>query len=227
MGAVNDIDQLLTRMTGDEKHARAAFSTLDVIRVLYERILDVSPATVDDPRRDRFLLSKGHGPMAYYAVLCDRGFFPASWLDTWGSFDSPLGHHPDRNLVPGVEISSGSLGHGLPLAVGTALGLRAQGIDSRVVVLVGDAELDEGSNHEALELAAALGLDALTLVVVDNRSSSYAVPGRIAARLATEGWRVETVDGRDRQALEHAFTAHGDGVPNAVVATVLDKELAA
>lgn len=227
MGAVNDIDQLLTRMTGDEKHARAAFSTLDVIRVLYERILDVSPATVDDPRRDRFLLSKGHGPMAYYAVLCDRGFFPASWLDTWGSFDSPLGHHPDRNLVPGVEISSGSLGHGLPLAVGTALGLRAQGIYSRVVVLVGDAELDEGSNHEALELAAALGLDALTLVVVDNRSSSYAVPGRIAARLATEGWRVETVDGRDRQALEHAFTAHGDGVPNAVVATVLDKELAA
>ena len=100
MGAVNDIDQLLTRMTGDEKHARAAFSTLDVIQVLYERILDVSPETVDDPRRDRFLLSKGHGPMAYYAVLCDRGFFPASWLDTWGSFDSPLGHHPDRNLVP-------------------------------------------------------------------------------------------------------------------------------
>jgi transketolase len=214
-------------MTGDEKHARAAFSTLDVIRVLYERILDVSPPTVDDPRRDRFLLSKGHGPMAYYAVLCDRGFFPASWLDTWGSFDSPLGHHPDRNLVPGVEISSGSLGHGLPLAVGTALGLRAQGIDSRVVVLVGDAELDEGSNHEGLELAAALGLDALTLVVVDNRSSSYAVPGRIAARLATEGWRVETVDGRDRQVLEHALTARGDGVPNAVVATVLDKELVA
>lgn len=227
MGPVNDIDQLLTRMAGDEKHARAAFSTLDVLQVLYERILDVSPATVDDPRRDRFLLSKGHGPMAYYAVLCDRGFFPASWLDTWGSFDSPLGHHPDRNLVPGVEISSGSLGHGLPLAVGTALGLRAQGIGSRVVVLVGDAELDEGSNHEALELAAALGLDALTLVVVDNRSSSYAVPGRIAARLATEGWQVETVDGRDRHALEHALTARGDGVPNAVVATVLDKELAA
>ncbi len=227
MGAVNDIDQLLTRMTGDEKHARAAFSTLDVIQVLYERILDVSPETVDDPRRDRFLLSKGHGPMAYYAVLCDRGFFPASWLDTWGSFDSPLGHHPDRNLVPGVEISSGSLGHGLPLSVGTALGLRAQGIDSRVVVLVGDAELDEGSNHEALELAAALGLATLTVVVVDNRSSSYAVPGRIAARLATEGWQVGTVDGRDQHALQRALSARGDGVPNAVVATVLDKELAA
>ena len=222
MGSVNDIDLLLARMTGDEKHERAAFSTLDVIQVLYERVLDVSPETADDPRRDRFLLSKGHGPMAYYAVLCDRGFFPAAWLDRWAEFDSPLGHHPDRTLVPGVEISSGSLGHGLPLAVGTALGLRAQGIDARMVVLVGDAELDEGSNHEALELAAALGLDALTVVVIDNRTASYAVPGRIAARFATEGWQVETVDGRDQGALERALTARGHGVPNAVVATVLD-----
>lgn len=217
-----NIDQLLTRMTGDEKHSPAALSTLDVIRVLYERVLDLSPESVDDPRRDRFLLSKGHGPMAYYAVLCDRGFFPADWLDSWGSFDSPLGYHPDRNLVPGVEISSGSLGHGLPLAVGTTLGLRAQGIGARVVVLVGDAELDEGSNHEALELAAALGLDALTVVVVDNRSSSYAVPGRIAERFATEGWQVTSVDGRDHDALEKALSERGVGVPNAVVAIVLD-----
>jgi transketolase len=218
------IDHLLTLMTGDEKHSPAAFSTLDVIRVLYERVLDVSPETIDDPRRDRFLLSKGHGPAAYYAVLCDRGFFPESWLPAWGGFDSPLGFHPDRNLVPGVEISSGSLGHGLPLGVGMALGLRAQGIDSRVVVLVGDAELDEGTNHEALEVAAAFGLEALTVVVVDNRSTSYAVPGRIAARFATEGWLVETVDGRDHDALERALTARGAGVPNAVVATVLEYE---
>ncbi|WP_238342957.1 thiamine pyrophosphate-dependent enzyme [Nocardioides cynanchi] len=219
---MNDIRRLLTLMTGDEKHSLASISTLDVLRVLYERVLDVSPETVDDPRRDRFLLSKGHGPMAYYAVLCDRGFFPESWLTAWGTFDSPLGHHPDRNLVPGVEISSGSLGHGLPLAVGTALGLRAQGIDSRVVVLVGDAELDEGSNHEALELAAALGLDAVTVVVVDNRSTSYAVPGRIAERFTTEGWQVTTVDGRDHDALEKALSERGVGRPNAVVATVLD-----
>src|SRR4029079_992569 len=174
-----------------------------------------SPQNVDDPRRDRFLLSKGHGPSAYYAVLCDRGFIPQSWLGSWATFDSPLGYHPDRNLVPGVEISSGSLGHGLPLAVGTALGLRAQGIGSRVVVLVGDAELDEGSNHEALELAAALALDALTVVVVDNRSTSYAVPGRIAERFATEGWHVVTVDGRDLRDLEMALSERGLGVPNA------------
>ncbi len=220
---MSEIPRLMSLMTGDEKHSSAATSTLDVIRVLYERVLEVSPDTVADARRDRFYLSKGHGPMAYYAVLADRGFFPESWLSDWGSFDSPLGFHPDRNLVPGVEISSGSLGHGLPLAVGTALGLRAQGIDSRVVVLVGDAELDEGSNHEALELAAALSLDALTVVVVDNRSSSYAVPGRIADRFAVEGWHTESVDGRDHDALEKALTHRPVGQPNVVVAHVEEK----
>jgi transketolase len=221
---VDNIERLLGLLTGDEKHDVASYSTLQVLRVLYESVLDVSPESVDDPRRDRFLLSKGHGPAAYYAVLCDRGFFPESWLRDWGSFDSPLGYHPDRNLVPGVEISSGSLGHGLPIAVGTALGLRAQGIDSRVVVLVGDAELDEGSNHEALELAPALGLDSLTVVAVDNRSTSYAVPGRIAQRFATEGWQVATVDGRDRGELAKALSERPAGVPNVVVATVVDEE---
>ena len=213
----------MSLMTGDEKHSAAATSTLDVIRVLYERVLHVSPETAGDDRRDRFLLSKGHGPMAYYAVLCSRGFFPEEWLTGWASYDSPLGHHPDRNLVPGVEISSGSLGHGLPLAVGTALGLRAQGIDARVVVLVGDAELDEGSNHEAIELAAALGLDALTVVAIDNRSSSYAVPGRIEQRFAVEGWHAVTVDGRDHDVLEKALSHREVGRPNAVVAVVEEK----
>ncbi len=220
---MTEIARLMSLMTGDEKHSFAATSTLDVIRVLYERVLQVSPETIGDERRDRFYLSKGHGPMAYYAVLADRGFFPESWLSEWGSFDSPLGFHPDRNLVPGVEISSGSLGHGLPLAVGTALGLRAQGIGSRVVVLVGDAELDEGSNHEALELAAALSLDALTVVVVDNRSSSYAVPGRIADRFAVEGWHTVSVDGRDHDALEKALSHRPVGQPNVVVAHVEEK----
>ncbi len=216
-------EALMSLMTGDEKHSAAATSTLDVIRVLYERVLKVSPDTVSDAARDRFYLSKGHGPVAYYAVLAEQGFIPEEWLPGWGGYDSPLGFHPDRNLVPGVEIGSGSLGHGLPLAVGTALGLRAQGLASRVVVLVGDAELDEGSNHEALALAAALSLDALTVVVIDNRSSSYAVPGRIEQRFATEGWHAVTVDGRDHDALERALSHREFGRPNVVVATVEEK----
>jgi len=217
---MSQTERLMTLLTGDEKHSAAATSTLDVLRVLYERVLEISPESLGDSDRDRFYLSKGHGPMAYYAVLAERGFFPESWLSGWASYDSPLGFHPDRNLVPGVEISSGSLGHGLPLAVGTAIGLRAQGIASRVVVLVGDAELDEGSNHEALELAAALRLAALTVVVIDNRSSSYAVAGRIEGRFATEGWHAVTVDGRDHDVLEKALAHREVDRPNVVVATV-------
>jgi transketolase len=218
-----DLPRLMALMTGDEKHDAAATSTLDVIWVLYDRVLDVSPENIDDPGRDRFYLSKGHGPMAYYATLVAKGFFPEDWLAGWASYHSPLGHHPDRSLVPGVEISSGSLGHGLPLAVGTALGLRAQGLDSRVVVLVGDAELDEGSNAEAIQLAGALGLDRLTVVVVDNRSTSYHRPRAIAPRFAHEGWDAVTVDGRDHEALETALTRQVPGRPTVVVAEVEEK----
>ncbi len=219
----DDLPRLMGLMTGDEKHSVAATSTLDVLWVLYDRVLDVSPETAAHPARDRFYLSKGHGPMAYYATLVAKGFFPQTWLSGWASYDSPLGHHPDRNLVPGVEISSGSLGHGLPLAVGTALGLRAQGLDSRVVVLVGDAELDEGSNHEAIELAGALGLDRLTAVVVDNNSSTYNQRGQIPGRFAHEGWHAVTVDGRDHAELELALKQPVPGRPSVVVAEVEDK----
>ena len=215
-----DIPELYGRMAGDEKHEWAAASTLPVLWVLYDRVLDVAPDRVDDPRRDRFLLSKGHGPMAYYAVLAAKGFLDPSLLDTWTEWDSPLGLHPDRVLVPGVEIGSGSLGHGLPIAVGTALGLRLQGGTQRVVVLIGDGELDEGSNHEAIAVASRFGLDRLTVVVVDNRSGTHGWPGGIAARFAVEGWEATTVDGRDQDALHDALMVPHVGTPLVVVAEV-------
>ncbi|MER6013822.1 transketolase [Streptomyces bluensis] len=220
-----DLPRLMEMMTGDEKHGPAATSTLDVLWVLYDRVLRVGPERAEDPERDRFLLSKGHGPMAYYAVLAAKGFLPAEWLPEFGSYDSPLGHHPDRVLVPGAEIGSGSLGHGLPLAVGTALGLRAQGLDAPSVwVLIGDAELDEGSNHEAIAYAGPAGLDRLHTVVVDNASASHALPGGIAARFEAAGWSAETVDGRDHEALYAAFTAPHPGRPRVVVARVEPKD---
>ncbi len=162
----------------------------------------MTPQTVTADDRDRFLLSKGHGPAAYYAVLAAKGFIPPEWLDDVASWDNPLGHHPDRLRVPGVEISSGSLGHGLPLAVGSALGLRAQGLTTpRVYVLVGDAELDEGSNHEAIAYAGAIGLASLTVVVIDNESATHGWPGGIASRFTVNGWSSSDVDGRDHEAI--------------------------
>lgn len=220
-----DLRHLMSLMTGDEKHGPAATSTLDVLWVLYDRVLRVDPRSPDDPERDRFLLSKGHGPMAYYAVLAAKGFVPEEWLSGFGAYDSPLGHHPDRLLVPGAEIGSGSLGHGLPLAVGTALGLRAQGLTGAAVwVLVGDAEMDEGSNHEALQFAGSVGLENLHVVAVDNQSSTYGWPGGLASRFAAEGWSAATVDGRDHQALHEAFTAPHPGRPHVVVARVEPKD---
>ncbi|WPO69825.1 MULTISPECIES: transketolase [unclassified Streptomyces] len=220
-----DLPGLMGLMTGDEKHGPAATSTLDALWVLYDRVLRVTPERADDPARDRFLLSKGHGPMAYYAVLAAKGFLPVEWLEGFGAYDSPLGHHPDRVLVPGAEIGSGSLGHGLPIAVGTALGLKAQGLtEPRVWVLVGDAEMDEGSNHEAVAYAGPAGLEQLHALVIDNASASYARPGGIAARFEAAGWSTETVDGRDHDALYTAFTAPHPGRPRVVVARVEPKE---
>jgi transketolase len=219
-----DLRSLMSLMSGDEKHDAAATSTLDVLWVLYDRVLLVGPQTTADPDRDRFLLSKGHGPIAYYAVLAAKGFLDPAQLAGFGGFDSSLGHHPDRTLVPGVEIGSGSLGHGLPLAVGTALALRAQGRpDPRVYCLVGDAELDEGSNAEAVAYASAARLDRLRVVVVDNASATHGWPGGVERRFAVEGWSTARVDGRHHDALHLALTAPHPGRPRVVVAEVEPK----
>jgi transketolase len=216
-----ELPGLMTKLTGDEKHDASATSTLDVLWVLYDAVLRVTPDTVDDPGRDRFLLSKGHGPAAYYAVLAAKGFIPQQWLSGFGGAESHLGYHPDRNLIPGVEIGSGSLGHGLPLAVGLAQGLIARGrTGSRVYVLVGDAELDEGSNHEAIAYAGAAGLPNLTVVAIDNQSATWGWgPGGIESHFAVSGWSAVRVNGRDHAALATALT-QTPGRPHVVVATV-------
>ncbi|MFG3681846.1 transketolase [Micromonospora chalcea] len=220
-----ELGPLLDRVRAGREFGANVYSTLDVLQVLYDRVLRVTPATVDDPDRDRFLLSKGHAVAGYYALLAARGFVPSEWLDDQGGPASRLGDHPDRTLVPGVEIGSGSLGHGLGLGVGTALGLRAQGrTDPRVYVLLGDAELDEGSNHEAIAYAGATGLGSLTAIVLDNRSATYGWPGGVASRFTVNGWSAATVDGRDHDALHAALTGHDDHRPHVVVAVVTDGE---
>ena len=220
----DDLPRLMTLMTGEEKHSFSATSTLDVLWTLYDRVLRFDPSQPDDPRRDRFLLSKGHGPMAYYAVLAAKGFLDEETLRTWARYDSILGMHPDSSLVPGVEIASGSLGHGLGIGVGMTAGLRLKRMpEPRVFCLLGDAEFDEGSNYEALSIAARMGLDNLTAIVVDNQSASHGWPGGIAERFATEGWSTATVDGRNHDAIEAAINAPHPDRPYAVVATVESK----
>jgi transketolase len=202
----DDLPELLTRLTGDEKHDGSAFSTLDVVWVLYDRVLGAD---------DRFILSKGHGPAAYYAVLAAKGLLAVELLDGFGAFDSPLGHHPDRRLVPGAEFSSGSLGHGLAVAVGAALTGR------RIFCLLGDAELDEGSNWEAVQYAGRIGLASLTAIVIDNDSSPLGWPEGIERRFMLEGWAALRVDGRDHEQLEAALTPDPAGTrPRVVVAEV-------
>jgi transketolase len=197
---------LITRLTGDEKHDRSSFSTLDVLWVLYDRVLG---------EEDRFVLSKGHGPTAYYAVLAAKGLIPADLLDGFGDFESRLGHHPDRVLVPGVEFSSGSLGHGLAVATGRALTGR------RVYCLVGDAELEEGSNWEAVQYAGRIGLASLTAIVIDNDSSSHGWQEGVERRFMLEGWVARRVDGRDHEQLAAALAPDADGTrPRVIVAEV-------
>lgn len=216
-----DLPSLTALLTGDEKHDLSSETTLDVLWVLYDRVLRLNPQAPDDPERDRFLLSKGHGPMAYYAVLAAKGFVPTDTLPTFGRYDSILGLHPDRALIPGVELSSGSLGHGLPIAIGAVAALDMKGsIGPRVFCLIGDAELDEGSNHEAIALAGRLGLSRLTACVIDNRSATHGWPGGIAGRFSIEGWSATTVDGRDHDAIENAFTMEHPDRPHVVVAVV-------
>ena len=214
-----EVRRLMARAAGDEKHDESSTSTLDALAVLYGNVLRVDPANPSWPDRDRFILSKGHGPVAYYAILAHLSFFPETWLDDFMEWGGKLGSHPDRELVPGVEASTGSLGHGLPMSIGVALALRAAGrTEQRVVVLTGDAELNEGSNWEAIMLAPQLQLGNLTLLVIDNGSSTIdLVP--VHERLAVFGWHAEPVDGRDHAALEAALSARYDS-PAAVVATV-------
>ena len=172
----DEVLRLLSLCTGDEKHSSAATSPLDVEWVLYDRVLRLRPDTVDDPDRDRFILSKGHGPAGYYAVLAAKGYLDPALLPGFLGVDSPLGGHPDRLRIPGVEASTGSLGHGLPPAVGVSLGLRARRSTAHTYVLCGAAVVD-GRDHDPLDGALRrrhAGRPSLVVADVRGRAAADA-----------------------------------------------------
>ncbi len=207
-------------------HPGGDLSSADILSVLYFGVLRVDPQDPAAPGRDRFIMSKGHCSGALYAALAAAGFFPLAGLNTYMQPLSPLNGHPDRNKVPGVEASTGPLGHGLPIGAGTALAAKMDGAQWRTYVLVGDGELQEGSNWEAAMMAAHYGLDNLTVIVDRNRfqqgdATETALRLEPLARKWTAfGWAVAEVDGHDHAAL---FSLFGGlplepGKPNCVIA---------
>ncbi|MYT07076.1 MULTISPECIES: transketolase [Streptomyces] len=183
-------------------HLGGALSCADVLAALYFSVLNVDPRRPDDPDRDRFLLSKGHAAVGLYATLAERGFFPVEELAGYGRPGSRLMGHPVR-AVPGVELPTGSLGHGLALGCGFALGARYAGRSARSFVLLGDGELQEGSVWEAAIAAVSLRLDRLVAVVDRNglqltgRTDAIAPMEPLADRWRAFGWAVREVDGHD------------------------------
>ena len=218
------VQQLIELTPGDEKHDPAARSTFDVLWVLYDRVLRYDPARPRWEGRDRFLLSKGHGPITLYAILAARGFFPVEWLPGFLTWESRLGGHPDRNLVPGVEVSTGSLGHGVPMAVGVALALRAKRSARRVFVLLGDGEANEGSVWEAFLLVGNLGLDNLTAILVDNHTSSRDLAD-LPAKFTAFGWSATQAPASNHDALEVALRRREPDRPTALVVDWREVEL--
>jgi transketolase len=214
--AFEDVRDLFERTSGDEKHDPSSRSTLDVLWVLYDRVLRHDPGDPSWPDRDRFLLSKGHGPLALYTVLASWGYFSTTELNTFMAFGSRLGAHPDRRLVPGVEVSTGSLGHGVPMAVGVALALRAKRSDRHVFVLLGDAEANEGSVWESFLLAGSQHLGNLTAIWIDNHSSTPDL-GDLPAKLEVFGWAPTRTSAADHDGLEAGLRAHDDARPSALI----------
>ena len=207
---------------GGEGHIASGFSILDILWVLYDRVLKLYP---DDPHhddRDRFILSKGHGSLGLYAVLAEKGFFPMTDLQTFTNYDSRLGGHPDRNKVPGVEASTGSLGHGLPMAVGKAFALRIKKNARRVYTLIGDGECNEGSIWEAAALAGHHKLANLTCIVDYNHSTDRALfLGDIAGKFEAFNWAVQRISGHDHEAVYRALIKVDPEKPSMIVAETI------
>jgi transketolase len=198
---------------GGSAHVGSVFSMADILAVLYGGVLRVDPSNPKWPQRDRFILSKGHAGAGVYATLAERGFFPLAKLSTHYQDGSDLSGHVSHKGIPGVELSTGSLGHGLPVAAGMALAAKLDSRSHRVFALLSDGECDEGSNWEAILFAAHHGLDQLVAIIDYNKIQSLApVEDTIGLEPFAEkwrafGWAVTEVDGHDHDAMRAAFAA--------------------
>jgi transketolase len=222
-----DLRRLVVRALegGGRGHIGSSMSLVEILRVLYDDVLRFRPT---DPRwagRDRMILSKGHGCLALYALLADKGFFGVDTLDTFCRRDSILGGHPEAGKVPGVEASTGALGHGLSVGLGMALALRAKKSDARVFVVMGDGEINEGSVWEAAMCAGKHGVSQLTAIIDYNKIQS-AGPTReiqdlepLVDKWRAFGFTVAEVDGHGIAALRDVFARlpFGSAKPSGII----------
>ncbi len=220
----------LVRITNKKStaHLASALSCVDILVAAYwgKDTLEINPSKPDDPLRDRIILSKGHAIGALYAVLAYRGFFDESLLETWNEDGGSLPEHPAPGCVPGLELATGSLGHGLPCGLGMALALGIQNADSKVLVVLSDGECNEGTVWEAAMMAPAQGVDNLAVIVDYNkwqatgRSNKVMALQPLAAKWDAFGWNVREVDGHDHAALLEAicWAYEKDGKPSAIIA---------
>ena len=216
------------RMThlAKSSHVGSSLSMVELLAVLYGQILKVNPEYPDWPERDRFILSKGHGCAAFYAVLAEVGFFPVDWLDTFYQNGSRLAGHATHKQVPGIEISTGSLGHGLSVATGMALAAKRDGAAYRVFCLLSDGECDEGSTWEPILFAPQHKLDNLIAIVDYNKIQSLGTVKEVidldplADKWRVFGWSVREVNGHSLDELENALSdlPFEPGKPNCIVA---------
>jgi len=211
----------MVRSSG-EGHIPSCYSIVDLLDHLYGRVLRLDPKCPSWPDRDIFILSKGHGCGALYAVMHKYGFLSSEDLADYSTSRGMLGGHPDCTTVPGVEASTGSLGHGFPTAVGTALGLRIQARDNRVFALLGDGECHEGTVWESANVAANLQLGRLCAIVDWNGSAAQLMPrDDLPAKWRAFGWEVTVIDGHSPADMESVFAQMSFpaiGVPKVVVA---------
>jgi transketolase len=199
-------------------HIPTCFSIVELLRAAYASMRH-DPARTRWDERDLFVLSKGHGALALYCTLAELGYFPIDDVYTFGSFGADFGCHADRMKVPGVELSTGSLGHGIGVAVGMALGLQMSKSRRKVIVLIGDGESNEGTVWESIMVASNLRLDNLTILFDNNCSQTRCLPidGPIK-KFSAFGCDVRSVDGHDTAALEQAIAAPPTGMPRVIVA---------
>jgi len=206
-------------------HLGSSLSCIDMLVAAYWGALRIEPRAPLDPDRDRFILSKGHAATALYAVLAERGFFDPAILATYDEDGAALPEHPGLQCVPGVEAATGSLGHGLPIALGMALAARIQRRPTRCLVLMSDGECEEGSVWEAAMFAPARRLDTVTVMIDYNkwqatgRSDEIMALAPLAEKWRAFGWEASEVDGHDLDALLAALVHHpdGSGRPRAII----------